>query len=56
LMNDYDENQRYHLTHELKQNRSRIQRCLVCHVNLCPNCDNCFHGANLSSYSKASMP
>ena len=53
LMNDYDENERCYLTSELKQNRSSIQQCLVCHVNLCPQCDNCFHGADLSSYSKA---
>ena len=36
----------------LQQNRERIQRCLVCHVNLCPVCDNSFYGSDLSSFSR----
>ena len=55
LMNEVPEEDRRHYTKELKQNRSRIQRCLVCHVNLCPQCDNSFHGADLSSFSRGSM-
>ncbi len=47
---DDNEEDRRHFTKSLKQNRSRIQRCLVCHVNLCPQCDNIFHGADLSTF------
>ena len=36
LMNEIEESNRRHFVKALKQNRSRIQRCLVCHVNLCP--------------------
>jgi hypothetical protein len=43
LMNKVPEEDRRHFTNSLRQNHSRIQRCLVCHVNLCPQCDNSFH-------------
>ena len=56
LMNNVVEEDRRHFTKSLKQNRSRIQRCLVCHVNLCPQCDNIFHGADLSTFTRGSMP
>jgi hypothetical protein len=36
----------------LRQNRQSVRRCLVCHVNLCPQCDNDFHGAQLSAHTK----
>jgi hypothetical protein len=52
LMNKVPEEDRWHFTKSLRQNRSRIQRCLVCHVNLCPQCDNSFHGADLSAFSR----
>jgi hypothetical protein len=55
-MNNVDEEDRRHFTKSLKQNPSRIQRCLVCHENLCPQCDNIFHGANLSAFTRGSMP
>ena len=32
-----------------------IRRCLECNVNLCPQCDNLFHGADLSAYSSVNM-
>jgi hypothetical protein len=56
LNNEYDEKLRPHLRKALHQNRSGIQRCLVCHVNLCPACDNEFHGADLSAYTRVNMP
>jgi len=45
------------MTHSkaLQQNREQIQQCLVCHVNLCPVCDNSFFGSDLSSFSRGSM-
>jgi hypothetical protein len=52
LMNEVAEEDRRHFTKSLRQNR-RIQ--LVCHVNLCPQCDNSFHGADLSTFSRGSM-
>ena len=36
---------------ELRQNRQGVRRCLECNVNLCLQCDNLFHGADLSAYS-----
>ena len=56
LMNNVAEEDRRHFTKSLKQNCSRIQRCLVCHVNLCPQCDNIFHGSDLSTFTRCSMP
>jgi hypothetical protein len=55
LMNEVPEEDRRHFTNSLKQNRSRVQRCLVCHVNLCPQCDNSFHGSDLSAFSRVLM-
>ena len=49
-MNDVPESNREDYP-ELKQNRQGIRRCLECNVNLCPQCDNIFHGADLSAYS-----
>jgi hypothetical protein len=49
-MNDVPESNRED-SPELKQNRQGIRRCLECIVNLCPQCDNLFHGADLSAYS-----
>ena len=56
LHNEYDEKDRKHFHKALHQNREQIQRCLVCHVNLCPVCDNDFHGANLSAYTRVNIP
>ena len=53
-MNDIAENNREDYP-ELKQNRKGIRRCLECNVNLCPQCDNVFHGADLSAYSSVNM-
>jgi hypothetical protein len=36
---------------DLTQNRVRVHRCLVCHVNLCPRCDPIFHGVDLSKFT-----
>jgi hypothetical protein len=55
LQNDYDEKDRRHFRKALQQNRERIQQCLVCHVNLCPVCDNYFHGAHLSAYTRVKI-
>ena len=52
LMNEVAEEDRRHFTKSLRQNH-RIQ--LVCHVNLCPQCDNSFHGADLSGFSRGSI-
>ncbi len=52
LMNDYDKKERKNMTDALRQNRQSVRRCLVCHVNLCPQCDNDFHGAQLSAHTK----
>ena len=30
-------------------NRESVRRCLVCNVNLCPNCELEFHGVNISN-------
>jgi hypothetical protein len=54
--NEYDEQDRPHLRKALHQNQERIQQCLVCHVNLCPLCDNVFHGADLSAYTRVNSP
>ena len=54
LMNEIPETKRKDYP-ELKQNRSGVRRCLLCHVNLCPQCDNIFHGADLSAYRCVSM-
>ena len=51
LMNVVSDKDRQHFTKSLRQNRSRVQRCLVCHVNLCPQCENSFH--DLSAFSRA---
>ena len=32
----------------MKRNRKEIRRCLVCNVNLCPMCENEFHGIMMS--------
>ncbi len=55
LMNEVPEEDRRNFTSSFRRNRSRIQQCLVCHVNLCPQCDNFFHGADLSAFSIGSM-
>jgi hypothetical protein len=55
LMNKVPEEDSRHFTSSLRQNRRRIQRCLVCLVNLCPQCENSFHGADLSANSRGSM-
>jgi hypothetical protein len=52
LMNVVSDEDRRHFTKSLRQNRSRVQRCLVCHVNLCPQCENSFHGSDLSTFSR----
>jgi hypothetical protein len=36
---------------DLTQNRVRVHRCLVCHVNLCPRCDPIFRGVDLSKFT-----
>ena len=51
-MNNYDKHERVGMTDALKQNRQKIMRCLVCHVNLCPLCEPEFHGADLSAHTK----
>jgi hypothetical protein len=51
-VNKYDKHERMGMTDALKQNRQRIMRCLVCHVNLCPLCEPEFHGADLSAHTK----
>ena len=33
---------------DMKQNRRSMRRCLVCNVNLCPVCENEFHGIDTS--------
>ena len=43
----------YHLMNEIEESDRRHfvkERCLVCHVNLCPQCDNIFHGSDLTAY------
>ncbi len=40
-----------HYEKELKQNRERVHRCLVYHVNLCPRCEPIFHGVDLSNHT-----
>jgi hypothetical protein len=52
LMNEVPEEDRQHFTNSLKQNCSQVQQCLVCHVNLCPQCDNSFHGSDLFAFSR----
>jgi hypothetical protein len=52
LMNEYDGRARKYMRNALGQNRQMIRRCLVCHVNLCPLCENEFHGADLSAHTK----
>ena len=52
LMNVVSDKDRGHFTKSLRQNRSRVQQCLVCHVNLCPQCENSFHGSDLSTFSR----
>ncbi len=32
----------------MKNNRKQLHRCLVCNVNLCPICENEFHGVQMS--------
>ncbi len=49
-MNDVPESNREDYP-ELKQNRQGIRQCLECNVNLCSQCDNIFHGTDLSTYS-----
>jgi hypothetical protein len=45
---EYDDLQKK--DHSYKQrNRFRIQRCLVCNVNLCIDCDHSFHGVDLTA-------
>jgi hypothetical protein len=53
-MNDVPESNREDYP-ELRQNRQGIRQCLECNVNLCPQCDNLFHGADLSAYSSVNM-
>jgi hypothetical protein len=55
LHKEYDEKDRKHFRKALHQNRERIQQCLVCHVNLCPACDNEFHVADLSAYTRVNI-
>jgi hypothetical protein len=52
LMNEFEGRDRKNMRAALAQNRQMIRRCLVCHVNLCPMCDNDFHGADLSAHTK----
>ena len=33
----------------MKRNRTKTIRCLICNVNLCPNCFNEFHGFNMTN-------
>jgi hypothetical protein len=40
---------------DLRQNQSGVPRCLHCHVNLCPQCDNIFHVADLAAYRSIPM-
>ena len=35
-----------------RQNRKTIRRCLVCNVNLCPFCENEFHGIMMSDTAR----
>ncbi len=51
LNNKVAKNKYKHYEKELKQNRDRVHRCLVCHVNLCPRCEPIFHGVDLSNYT-----
>ncbi len=53
-MNEIPESKREHYP-ELRQNRSIVRQCLLCNVNLCLQCDNIFHGADLSAYNSVSM-
>jgi hypothetical protein len=52
LMNEFGGRDRKNMRTALGQNCQMIRRCLVCHVNLCPICDNDFHGADLSAHTK----
>ena len=36
----------------MEQNRQSILRCLVCNVNLCPNCINEWHGVDMRDTNK----
>mmetsp|Transcript_1246 Transcript_1246/g.2705 ORF Transcript_1246/g.2705 Transcript_1246/m.2705 type:complete len:149 (-) Transcript_1246:39-485(-) len=36
----------------MRKNRTKIQRCLVCNVNLCPNCLNKFHDISMQDNAK----
>ena len=36
----------------MEQNRQFILRCLVCNVNLCPNCINEWHGVDMRDTNK----
>ena len=56
LHNVYDEKDRKHFRKALQQNWEWIQRRLVCHVHLCPVCDNDFYHANFSAYLRVNMP
>ena len=51
LNNEVAKNKYKHYEKELKQNRERVHRCLVCHVNLCPRCEPIFHGVDLSNHT-----
>ena len=49
--NDLDESQK-EVQVFMKQNRKQTSRCLICNVNLCPNCFNEFHGFNMTNNVK----
>jgi hypothetical protein len=36
----------------MEQNRQFILSCLVCNVNLCPNCINEWHGVDMRDTNK----
>ena len=46
--NEYDNIQKKERSYK-QRNRFRIQRCLVCNVNLCIDCDHSFHGVDLTA-------
>lgn len=51
LKNDIPKKLQKAFEDDLAQNRVRVHRCLVCHVNLCPRCDPIFHGVDLSKFT-----
>ena len=49
--NHLNENQR-RVQAFMKQNMTKMSRCLICNVNLCPNCFEKFHGFNMTNNVK----